>query len=48
MGKFIGPGYVRLGPVTAGAFGIGCLMQTVIAFMVATITGLAYLSRGNR
>ncbi len=26
MGKFVGPGYVRAGPVTAGVFGVGCLV----------------------
>lgn len=29
MGKFIGPGYVRVGPVTAGVFGVGCLMAVL-------------------
>lgn len=29
MGKFIGPGYVRAGPVTAGLFGCGCIIPTV-------------------
>ena len=39
MGRFIGPGYVRLGPVTAGPLGVGCLLPilTVLAVIVAAI-----------
>lgn len=32
--KFIGPGYVRCGPVTAGCFGIGCLFPTLVILAV--------------
>lgn len=39
MGKFIGPGYVRVGPVTAGVFGVGCLIPilTILFVLIATI-----------
>ncbi len=36
--KFIGPGYIRLGPITAGPFGIGCLPYVLLALVV--IVGL--------
>lgn len=35
MGKFLGPGYVRCGPVTAGCFGIGCLIPTIAMIAIA-------------
>lgn len=37
MGKFVGPGYVRAGPGTAGCFGVGCLVPTVIAILIAIL-----------
>lgn len=30
MGKFIGPGYIRFGPITAGPLGIGCLLPLLV------------------
>lgn len=39
MGKFIGPGYVRVGPVTAGVFGVGCLMP-IIAMLATALVAL--------
>lgn len=35
MGKFVGPGYVRVGPVTAGVFGVGCLVPVLVVLAVA-------------
>lgn len=42
MGKFIGPGYVRLGPITAGPLGVGCLVPilTVAITIAAVIAAL--------
>lgn len=34
MGRFIGPGYVRVGPVTAGPLGIGCLLPIITTFII--------------
>lgn len=40
MGKFIGPGYVRVGPVTAGVFGVGCLVRLAQAGLVALLVAI--------
>jgi hypothetical protein len=37
MGRFVGPGYVRVGPVTAGPFGVGCLLPTLMVVAIVAI-----------
>ncbi len=42
--KFIGPGYVRFGPITAGPFGIGCLVPTVLILVgLAVLLGVLFV-----
>jgi len=40
VGKFIGPGYVRVGPVTAGVFGVGCLIPILKTVAVLVLLAL--------
>ena len=40
MGRHIGPGYVRAGPITAGAFGVGCLIP-ILTILLAIILIIA-------
>lgn len=41
FGKFVGPGYVRVGPATAGCFGVGCLLPILATLLVIVLAVVA-------
>ncbi len=41
MGKHIGPGYIRAGPITAGPLGVGCLIPILVTVIISLTIGVA-------